>query len=143
MESVIKKIDNRDEKMLIMKKCEQAFFHGVPDNEQLYNKICMYAEFLAVYVGEKLAGYLAIYANDVKSKMAYITMIGILPQYQRQGLGGDLLKEAKYVAKENNMDFIRLEVNKINHKAIQCYIKYGFVYEMENEKTYYMRYYIV
>jgi len=57
---------------------------------------------------------------------AHITLLGIHPQYQHQGLGMLLLNSLLQEAKERNLHHATLEVKSSNEKAIQLYKKFGF-----------------
>lgn len=71
-------------------------------------------------------GYAAIYANDIQTKAAYITMIGVLEEYQRSGVGSKLMAACVRTAREKGMDSVRLEVLNSNQKAVSFYKKCGF-----------------
>jgi [ribosomal protein S18]-alanine N-acetyltransferase len=57
---------------------------------------------------------------------AHITLLGIHPQYQRQGLGQLLLGSLLDRAREIEMARATLEVRDSNHGAIHLYEKFGF-----------------
>ena len=57
---------------------------------------------------------------------AHITLLGIHPQYQRQGLGQLLLGELLTKARSIEMARATLEVRASNDGAIDLYEKYGF-----------------
>ncbi|PSB56899.1 ribosomal protein S18-alanine N-acetyltransferase [Chamaesiphon polymorphus] len=57
---------------------------------------------------------------------AHITLLGIHPQYQRQGLGQLLLSALIDKARSIEMARATLEVRDSNHGAIQLYEKNGF-----------------
>jgi len=55
-----------------------------------------------------------------------ITTIGVNPKYQGQGYGQKMLDHLIQVAKENECEFMHLEVRVSNEKAINLYKKNGF-----------------
>jgi ribosomal-protein-alanine N-acetyltransferase len=57
---------------------------------------------------------------------AHITLIGIHPEYQGQGLGKLLLYQVLDKARIENMARATLEVRKSNQRAINLYEKFGF-----------------
>lgn len=77
------------------------------------------------YVGERV-GILAIYVNDRVNKNAFISLLGVLPEYQGTSLSSDILMKAIEIAVENGMTKIFLEVSASNSQAISFYRKYGF-----------------
>jgi [ribosomal protein S18]-alanine N-acetyltransferase len=54
---------------------------------------------------------------------AWIITIGVLPEYQRQGIGARLLAESEGLL---NMPVIKLTVRESNQGAIALYRKYGY-----------------
>lgn len=103
--------------------------------QEVLSKINVFGIFLEAYT-EKTLGFAAVYANDLKGKEGYITLIGVDDQMQRQGVGRRLLQTCEDVARCNSMNSIRLEVSKTNNKAMAFYIKNGFYYCGEDtEKT--------
>jgi ribosomal protein S18 acetylase RimI-like enzyme len=55
----------------------------------------------------------------------YLHHFGILPEFQGQGLSKILLKESLNFVKEKGYQ-VKLEVHKINERAINLYKKFGF-----------------
>lgn len=56
----------------------------------------------------------------------YITNVAVLPAYRQMGVASELLKALEETAKEENGEFITLEVRKSNEKAIKLYSKHGY-----------------
>ncbi|SCY04391.1 Acetyltransferase (GNAT) domain-containing protein [Lachnospiraceae bacterium XBB2008] len=71
-------------------------------------------------------GYIAFYANDHVTNMAYITSICVRESFQGIGVGSKLLETALNEAKRQGMSTMKLEVLKSNEKAIRFYISKGF-----------------
>jgi len=57
---------------------------------------------------------------------AHITMLGIHPQYQGQGLGQALLLSLMTLARLEQANRATLEVRIANHRAVALYQKFGF-----------------
>lgn len=72
-------------------------------------------------------GFLAFYANDFVTKIGYITLIGILPEFRRKGYGTELLQYCFDTMKASGMRKVRLEVDADNKSAIFYYKKNGFL----------------
>lgn len=108
------------------------------DYAELLEKIHVKASFL--YASEdKTEGYVAIYLNDTDSYCAYITLIAVGTAFQRRHVGQSLLSASLMQARLAGMKNCRLEVKKHNIKAIQFYQTNGFVFDKENDDSFYMR----
>ncbi|MCM1261869.1 MAG: GNAT family N-acetyltransferase [Butyrivibrio sp.] len=140
MEVVI--VQDRMEKRKIIEVCNTAFSVGMlrlSNIEDVFNKIDKNAVFIAAYDKNMPVGYVAIYANDYVSKIAYISMIAVLENMQRKHIGSELMNRCIVEATKNNMEYIRLEVHKSNQKAISFYEHYGFEFETEcSDKSNYL-----
>ncbi len=78
-------------------------------------------------------GLIAIYANDLKTKCAYVSTIGVCREARGNGLGEMLLEKACTHALAMGMNRIRLEVAVDNLEAIRVYRKFGFSSGIEAE----------
>ena len=101
--------------------------HGQPDPEATLRRMLAYAEFLVALDGDEPAGLAVMYANNEETRTAYITLFGMKPAYQRQGLGKELLAACEALARARGMERIRLEVTDSNVKAVRFYTRAGFV----------------
>lgn len=130
-----------DTKREVMQICDESFEHSIcarANFEELFNKIDKFAEFIVAYDEEAL-GYVAMYANDKKGKVAYITLIGVRPQYRGKHVGKRLLMECCKIALSQGMKEIKLEVRNKNEKAMTFYEKNGFkVISSASERSVYM-----
>ena len=88
-------------------------------------KIYDLAEIYFVKTECKLAGLVAIYMNDFVNFKAYLSMIGVITQYQGMGLGKCLLAHGISEAKKRGMKTIQLEVYPSNISAIRLYESFG------------------
>ena len=76
--------------------------------------------------GREIAGLIAYYCNDAQSKVAYITYLGLLPEYQAKGIAGKLLDACISRCKLQNMHEIVVYTDEMNEKAIGLYRSRGF-----------------
>ncbi len=63
---------------------------------------------------EKIYGFCACYMNDVLNKVAFISMFATLPNNRGIGIGSKMMEYIVNVAKQNDMQMIRLQVDKGN-----------------------------
>ncbi|EKC47393.1 protein containing GCN5-related N-acetyltransferase domain protein [human gut metagenome] len=79
-----------------------------------------------VAIKDEIMGYCIIYANDCIGKVAYITMIGVRPEYQGKHIGYKLLTRICEYSIVKGMDAVELEVLIANFKALEFYKSFGF-----------------
>jgi ribosomal protein S18 acetylase RimI-like enzyme len=90
-------------------------------------KLIQFAEVIvAIYLKEDI-GLIAIYANDEQERCAFITSIGVKPEFHGKGIGRILLQRGIQVAHEKGMQRVHLEVNLENQAALKLYHKAGFI----------------
>ena len=73
---------------------------------------------------------------QITNEIARIVMLSILPSYQRQHIGTELLNELLLTLREKNVKQISLEVKTDNKKAISFYKKHDFTIIDTIEKFY-------
>lgn len=98
--------------------------HFVPDN------------IVVVLVGKKLVGYCQV---EDQGECLFIRMLIVLPAHQHQGIGSSFIRNVFATAKEESK-YIKLEVFKINDKAIAFYKHHGFQQKSESAASYIMVY---
>lgn len=140
----IRIISDRELKKEIIEKCDTAFIHPLTKRKNyisIFEKIDKYAIFLAAYEENDAIGYAALYANNFETRIAYITMIGVIEKMQRKQVGSCLMQECIDAAANVGMTQLRLEVADINAKAISFYEYFGFVFEdrCSGESCHYIR----
>lgn len=86
-----------------------------------------------IYLKDELVGFYN--GKDKDNNTFEIGNICVKPEYQNKGIGTAVLKEILFEHKEQN---IKLQVFKINDKAIKLYEKMGFKKEDETETHYIM-----
>ena len=101
--------------------------HGQPDPEAALEKMLRFADFIVAVEGEEVAGMAAIYANDMVTRTAYVTLFGVKEAWQRRRVGAKLLEVCEALACERGMERFRLEVTDWNLKAVRFYTRAGFI----------------
>lgn len=127
-------------KRYVIKKCDSAFNVPIQQREyypNLFAKMNAAAEFLVAYNSDIL-GYAAMYANNMETRIAYITLLGVRPQYQKTQVGKRLVRACEEIAAQRGMKQLKLEVLKENKQAIGFYKHIGFVNIDESDNSFYM-----
>lgn len=88
---------------------------------------------------ESKSGLIAFYANDHQTKIAYITMIVVIPEYQGYGLSKLMLKGCFDKCREKGMNCVDLHTNENNDKASSLYKGLGFILIGKKEKRLHFR----
>lgn len=94
--------------------------------EDYAEKLSVFAYVYAANDNSENVGILVFYANDIESKEAYISLIGVKKGKECKGIGKALLDYCSKLSREHGMCKIRLEVDKDNSNAIKFYEKNGF-----------------
>ena len=89
-------------------------------------KLSQFAEFCIGTEDGVPFGLAVFYANDMQSKTAYISLIGVKSSHRSQGLGYWLLTNCENAARARSMTQLRLEVDLDNPTAIAFYERNGF-----------------
>lgn len=130
------------QKEYAMRVCDTVFARSVLGREDylsLFRKVDFLAKFCAAYTDDVI-GYAAMYANDLQSKTAYITLIAVRRENQKAGVGSALIAWCESTAIGRGMRQLRLEVAKDNTNARSFYERHGFCYEVgQKEGSLYMR----
>ncbi len=93
----------------------------------LAQKFLAHGIVYVAYDDERPVGLIAFYANDLNSKIGYLSVIGLLPTHRRKGIGRQLLDAMIQTSKLCGMTAITLMTDKINHSAVAMYERTGFV----------------
>ncbi|MDP1629558.1 MAG: GNAT family N-acetyltransferase [bacterium] len=72
----------------------------------------------------KIVGFASWYIKP--NKIAWVSMLEVLPKYQQRGIGASLLKSVEKIAKKRKARAVVLEVQKKAHWAITFYKKMGY-----------------
>ena len=89
-------------------------------------KLSLHSEVLFVDVMGECVGMSAMYANDSESCRAYLSLIGLLPQYQGMGIATELFERGFDLAEEKGMASMELHVVSNHSRAIRLYSNVGF-----------------
>ncbi len=100
------------------------------DIKEIALKFLKYATIAVTYKDNEIIGFISFYCNDKQNKVAYISMIAVLPEHRQKGIGNKLIEEALEYCRKNEMKCIRLEVRKKNINVLDFYKKLGFEIEM-------------
>lgn len=114
---------NPNEKRHILQFFDNEMFHPLSQNsdgERVISRVIAAADILVAYNSE-LLGYIAFYANDAASQVAYITSIAVRRKAQGKGIGHHLIYRCMNLAKSRGMQTLSLKVHKDNEKAICFY----------------------
>ena len=128
----LKNITIKEEIIAIIKQYQKYFDSLVNDIELAMNiadKIFKHGMLLACICQHEVIGFCAFYANDLNSRVSFITLIAVNDKYQNIGMGKKILQKVCEISKKAGMDKIRLEVNDQNVNAISFYEKNGFYFE--------------
>jgi ribosomal protein S18 acetylase RimI-like enzyme len=124
----VKKQSNRLKDILL--ELDNFYFPTISDCVQIddySNKLLTNAVVNIVVSDKNDIGVFAVYTNDKLNKIAYISTIGILPTYQKKGLGIYMMKQIEKICTKKGMRELRLDVGKDNKKTIRFYENYGFI----------------
>jgi len=99
------------------------------------NKIDQYANIVLAYTKKrKLIGIITFYNNDIVSKTAFISILGVMSKYQGQGVASNLVNMCIKECRLAGMNKIIVKTEAENFKAIRFYNTFGFkVKERLNE----------
>ncbi len=76
-----------------------------------------------VMKGGEVVGFNVVRVDDSSAR---IGPVGIIPEYQRQGIMKSVLHESFKKFREDGIKIAKLEANRNNHPAIKLYTKFGF-----------------
>ena len=115
-----------------------AFECDYSNNNELIEKLFIASDFF-VARNKNILGYYSIYANNTKSKEAFISLIAVDKRYRRKSVGKRLLEHSIDYARYKKMESIRLEVQSNNEGAISFYKNNGFAYiHDKNDESFFM-----
>ncbi len=123
----IKKINTADEIASMMAQIPDmvARLEKRTDPAEHYKKLAAHAENFILFSEDEACAYAAIYANDMKEQVAFITFIGCIPSKRHMGYGQILYDYVCDYARTKKMKVLRLEVAIDNVNAMGFYKKNG------------------
>lgn len=84
-------------------------------------------------------GFISFYANDKENMVAYIALLGVLPEYQGKKIAQILMDQCINECIDLGMRELKLEVKEDNVRAIKFYKKYDFkITEKASKDSLYM-----
>ncbi len=102
-------------------------------------KISNYAFCILLREDDTDAGFGTIYANDMENRTGYISFIAVSEDFRRRHFGTHLMDTLVAIAKQNQMEYVKIEVAKSNHTAQRFYLNYGYTYQCDaSEDSIYM-----
>lgn len=119
---------NPNEKHHILQFFDNEMFHPLskkPDGEKVISRVIAAADILVAYNSE-LLGFIAFYANDAASQVAFLTSIAVVRQARGKGIGHRLIYRCMNLSKSRGMKTLMLKVHKDNETAICFYKSLGF-----------------
>lgn len=94
--------------------------------QQLAEKLLEKGTVLAIIEKEKIVGAVGMYANDVVTKTAYMSVLAVVPAFSSKGIATKIITDAFYHARNAGMEKVYLYTHKTNAGAIALYKKLGF-----------------
>lgn len=88
--------------------------------------------FVCIYE-DTIVGINLFYANDSKTKQAWISTLVVNEEFKSKGIGTNLIDKMKEYCLEKGMNEIFLYTHKNNKRAIEFYIKNGFEIDLKTE----------
>ena len=82
---------------------------------------------LTVYSGDCIVSFAPLYANNLESRTAYLSLIAVFSAYSGNGIGSSLLRRVAAEAAKAGMKRLCLEARADNDGAIKSYRQMGFV----------------
>ena len=125
----------KEDLFLHLQKCDNQFLPKLSSRinvKDYANKLFKKAITFEAWSSDKLVGLVAVYFNDEKSKIGYISNISVILNFENKGIASSLLNQTKTFANKKAFYVLLLEVNKQNINAISFYEKHDF--ELTSEK---------
>jgi ribosomal protein S18 acetylase RimI-like enzyme len=123
-----------------LETCDETFFNNLCNrvNIKVYSKkIKENAVLFEAWNNNHLVGLLAVYFNNIKDKIAYITNVSVSKKYEKNGIASELMKRCIEYGQTLKFRAIKLEVAVDNENAIHFYEKFNFKCS-ENKNFFYM-----
>lgn len=91
---------------------------------EYYKKLTSLATIITCRENNNIIGFCAMYNNDYKNQIGYITLVGVIKAFRHKGIASNLISHAKKIAKANGMNRIYIHTNSPIAKS--CYQSAGF-----------------
>lgn len=100
--------------------------NAIVDIPKYVERLLKNAEVLVAVLDESDIGLIAVYANDIDTRTAFISSIGVMPAARGKGVGERLIDAAVKLCMQTGMKRLRLEVSIQNAPAAKLYRRCGF-----------------
>ncbi len=122
-------IEDRQGVLSLLEKLDKAF--SVPLSERVElaaftDKLIMLGKVNIALHDDVPVGLIGYYANNYESKVAYVTVLGVLDACRGRGIAARLLESAVTTSRECMMERLALHTDRSNEAAIGMYLKHGF-----------------
>ena len=92
-------------------------------------KIFELAEIRVKRVNGQIVGMIAYYKNDPKRTTGFLSLLLVSPSFYRRGFATSLMREAMSDLRKSHYETLKLEVSKLNEKALKFYAKWSYAVE--------------
>ncbi|MEY8304954.1 GNAT family N-acetyltransferase [Anaerosalibacter bizertensis] len=128
----IKEIHDKQEKREISERILKSLpnWFGIPESTQEYINKSSNLPFFAAMDEIKPLGFISIKENNQYTTEIYV--MGVLPDYHKQGIGRDLFNRALSFTKDHGYEFLQVKTLDESHPDIYCtdtrkfYLSMGF-----------------
>lgn len=113
--------------LLFLNKVDKDFSPPLSSKVDLKDYILKIQEKAELIIEEQnglIRGLVILYCNDFETKIAYISLVGVLPEFRGMGIAKICMSQAINVAKEKGMKRIMIHSN--NPVAVKIYNDLGF-----------------
>lgn len=106
---IIEKVNNKKDKQIISRFILEALpsWFGIEESREEYIYQCEEQMLLVAKINDKPVGFLSL--KETGKDTVELAVMGVLPNYHRQGIGKKLFDSAKTIAIKNNYSFIQVK----------------------------------
>lgn len=117
-----------------LEQCDQLFIPPLSERVVLSEyaaKLSDRGERFEAWMNKTLVGLVAAYANNLQDRIAYVTSVSVLPEFQGANIAGRLLTSCARFAESRGFRRLALEVHGSNSQVIKLYHRMGFTTSRE------------
>lgn len=110
-------------------QCDAHFSPRLSDRVNLpeyAEKLTLYSERFEAWADSALVGLVALYINDKNKRLAHISNVSVVPEWQGRQVAQSLLSNAIQYAQSLHFSLIGLTVDERSRGAVHLYTKIGF-----------------
>lgn len=111
-------------------QCDGSFVPPLSSRVEISSyaqKICASAMRFEAWAEGSLVGLVASYPNGASQRFAYLTNVSVIQNCHGRGIASDLMKRSIEYWRELDLEYVELEVDRDNGKAIHLYERHGFI----------------